>query len=94
MAHPCFQCGGECYCHGDIDDVIVCHTPANCNGCGCEEFFGHVDDIEFDDDDDYDEDDDFEDAFEECDECDGHSACRDFGCAIKLGLGHLIHPPL
>lgn len=25
-----------------------------------------------------------EDDFEECDECDGHDACRDFGCEEKL----------
>lgn len=38
MAHPCIFCGSECYCHGDIDDVIVSKTPKNCDGCGCEEF--------------------------------------------------------
>lgn len=37
MAHPCFNCGSECYCHGDIDDVIVSKTPINCNGCGCDD---------------------------------------------------------
>lgn len=35
MAHPCFSCGSECYCHGDIDDIIVSKTPANCDSCGC-----------------------------------------------------------
>jgi hypothetical protein len=37
MAHPCLSCGSECYCHGDIDDVIVSHTPNGCTGCGCED---------------------------------------------------------
>ncbi len=32
--------------------------------------------------------------FQSCDDCDGHDACKDYGCAIKLGLGHLVHPPL
>jgi hypothetical protein len=31
---------------------------------------------------DYNDDDDFE----PCSECDGHDACRDFGCAIKAGI--------
>lgn len=37
MAHPCCICGGECYCHGDWDDVITSHTPKNCESCGCED---------------------------------------------------------
>lgn len=37
MAHPCFNCGSECECHGDIDDGIVSKTPKGCNGCGCVE---------------------------------------------------------
>jgi hypothetical protein len=36
MAHPCFECGSECYCHGDIDDAVVSRTPKNCSGCGCD----------------------------------------------------------
>ena len=31
-----------------------------------------------------------EDDFQECSECDGHDACRNFGCAIMLGLGHMV----
>jgi hypothetical protein len=31
-----------------------------------------------------------EDNFEPCAECDGHDACRDFGCAVRLGLEHMI----
>lgn len=77
MAHPCCMCGSECYCHGDIDDVIVSKTPKNCEGCGCEEFW--------DGDDDFDEED-----FIACDKCDGHDACADFGCAFELGVGHLV----
>jgi len=42
----------------------------------------------FEPDDDYFLDD--EDDFVECDKCDGHDACRDFGCAFKLGLGHMV----
>lgn len=37
MAHPCYDCGSECYCHGDIDDVVVSKTPKNCGGCGCDD---------------------------------------------------------
>ncbi|MFO0451355.1 MAG: hypothetical protein ACK52I_22320 [Pseudomonadota bacterium] len=32
--------------------------------------------------------------FTPCSECDGHDACQDFGCAIELGLGHLINRDL
>jgi len=35
-------------------------------------------------------DDDFEDDFQQCSSCDGHDACRDFGCAHKLGLGNMV----
>jgi predicted nucleic acid-binding Zn-ribbon protein len=38
MAHPCIHCGGECYCSGSWDDIIVDHTPKSCKGCGCESF--------------------------------------------------------
>jgi hypothetical protein len=51
MAHPCFECGGECYCNGDIDDVIVSKTPKYCEGCGCSEFWdGEDDDDEWEED--------------------------------------------
>lgn len=39
MAHPCCMCGGECYCHGDIDDTIASKTPSDCETCGCEDFY-------------------------------------------------------
>lgn len=39
-------------------------------------------------------DNDDEDGFQPCADCDGHDACRDFGCAIKLGLGHMVQTPL
>jgi len=29
-----------------------------------------------------------------CDGCDGHDACRDFGCAFKLGLGNMVKDSL
>lgn len=35
-----------------------------------------------------------EDNFQPCEQCDGHDACRDFGCAFKLGLGHMVQQPL
>ncbi len=35
MAHECCSCGGDCYCHGDIDDCIVSLTPTDCRTCGC-----------------------------------------------------------
>lgn len=38
MAHPCFNCGSECYCNGSIDDAVVDLTPKNCEGCdSCQE---------------------------------------------------------
>lgn len=82
MAHPCFECGSECYCHGNIDDVIVSKTPSNCKGCGCE--LDNYDDWG-DDDWDYWGDDDW-DYFICCDNCDLLDACADFGCAIKTGV--------
>lgn len=39
MAHPCINCGDECFCHGDISDSIDSLTPHNCDGCGCEDEF-------------------------------------------------------
>ncbi len=35
MAHPCCCCGGECHCHGDVDDCVVSLTPTDCRTCGC-----------------------------------------------------------
>jgi len=87
MAHPCFQCGSECYCHGDIDDVIVSKTPKNCEGCGCGEFWDADQEEDYGAWPDYEED---EDDFEPCSRCDGHPACADFGCAFEHGLGHLV----
>lgn len=34
-----------------------------------------------------------EDRFTPCSNCDGHEACEDFGCAFKLGVGHLVKQP-
>lgn len=51
MAHPCCLCGSECYCSGDIDDVIVSHTPKGCISCGCEDDdHSEYEDVEDDDD--------------------------------------------
>lgn len=75
MAHPCINCGSECYCCGDIDDAIVSRTPRKCEGCGCED--DRNDDDDFDDDDS---------DFQPCDQCDLPDACDDFGCAIKSGI--------
>jgi hypothetical protein len=58
MAHPCFDCGGECYCNGDIDDCIVSKTPGNCEGCGCDQFMSEGR-----------EDDDHDDDFDYCSGC-------------------------
>lgn len=82
MAHPCFSCGSECCCHGDIDDVIVSKTPRDCDGCGCDEFSDEDEDYLDDDDDEY--------EFSPCSQCDGHPACEDHGCAYELGLGKLV----
>lgn len=35
-----------------------------------------------------------DDEFQPCNDCDGHDACADFGCAIKSGLGNLLQKPL
>lgn len=51
MAHPCCICGSECYCHGDIDDVIVSNTPKNCESCGCDDDSHNDDDSDIEDDD-------------------------------------------
>jgi hypothetical protein len=45
MAHPCIYCGSECYCNGDIDDIIVSKTPKQCEGCGCQDDIG-IDDLD------------------------------------------------
>ena len=50
MAHPCWACGSECYCNGDIDDVIVSKTPKSCDGCGCQDDEEIEDDYELYDD--------------------------------------------
>ncbi len=84
MAHPCFECGGECYCSGDIDDIIVAKTPRSCEGCGCWELLNQEKEDWGDDDDDE------EDDFIPCSRCDGHPACEDFGCAFEHGLGHIV----
>lgn len=75
MAHSCFECGSECFCHGDIDDVIVSKTPGNCEGCGCMDDEKINDEWISDDSD-----------FQQCDNCDLPDACEDFGCAIKSGI--------
>lgn len=51
--HNCINCGGACYCHGDIDDCQVEteeYAYMHCTGCGC-----HEDDDAFELDDDEDE---------------------------------------
>ena len=50
MAHPCYECGGECDCNGDWDDVIVSYTPKNCEGCGCSDLFNEHDNWDEDED--------------------------------------------
>lgn len=38
MAHECINCGGDCFCSGDINDCLVSITPSNCkSSCGCED---------------------------------------------------------
>lgn len=62
MAHPCCICGGECYCSGSWDDVIVDLTPKGCESCEyCQESIEardalYDDDDSFDDNDYFDED--------------------------------------
>lgn len=76
MAHPCIDCGSECYCNGDIDDAMVSKTPKRCEGCGCEDNFDDEHDDEHDD----------ENDFQPCANCDLPDACDDFGCAIESGV--------
>lgn len=33
MAHECIECGGDCYCGGDLDDCHTHYTPDDCTGC-------------------------------------------------------------
>lgn len=79
MAHPCFYCGSECYCCGDIDDCVVPLTPKRCESCGCED---DRDDERDDGDDDAwpedEEDDDLidSDAVFACDDCGQHFSYR------------------
>lgn len=70
MAHPCFNCGNECYCHGDVDDVITCNTPAECDGCGCC--------MNDDEEDDYEVEDELEDGIPAapCNICKDFEACQ------------------
>lgn len=48
MAHMCCECGSECYCNGDIDDVVTTTTHINCRGCGCDIGFDDNEDDDWD----------------------------------------------
>ena len=90
MAHPCISCGSECYCSGDIDDIIVSHTPMSCVGC---DWCGDVDDDYFHD---YEEDDDAHPGFgcmdyalggghgcdTQCEACQQHVKENTFECKV------------
>src|SRR5688572_5387398 len=58
MAHECPDCGMQCHCGGDIDDLLL-NVERYVNRCT------HCEDDRFDDYDDFDEDDD------RCDRCCG-----------------------
>ncbi len=80
--NACPECGGLLLADDDDDDFTLNPTPDNyfCPGCG---WHSGEDDGSLDEDDN---------AFQFCSNCDGHDACADFGCAIKMGLGHLVQP--
>lgn len=77
MAHECPDCGVTCHCGGDIDDINFGEGEA-CEHC-FDRLYGEKDE-------EYEE----EDDFTPCNRCDGHDACRDFGCAIDLGIGKMV----
>jgi len=52
MAHTCPECGSQCYCNGDIDDLLL-DNDEDVEACTC-----CVDDYSDADDDDYDPEDD------------------------------------
>lgn len=60
---------------------VIENTPINLG----DGILSQIEDSDIDDDD-----------FDPCSDCDGHDACRDFGCAFKAGLGHLVKndPPI
>lgn len=48
--HECPRCGQACYCHGDIDDIVVEteeYSSENCT-CECEDMFDDDHDDECD----------------------------------------------
>lgn len=68
--------------YDDDDDVDEDHYEQTCTGCGgviADDYSTCI--CEVDD----------EIEFTACDNCDGHPACEDFGCAIALGIK--IKPP-
>lgn len=93
----CENCGAKTQRCGTAPDgkkICCAHCMFHPLGCRCKwGEYGVAEDTDwaglnefrndFDDDDD----------FEQCSDCDGHDACRDFGCAIKHGLGHLVQLP-
>lgn len=52
MAHDCPECGQQCYCNGDIDDINM----GECDECICCMNKEHDDDDEYEDDEDWYED--------------------------------------
>lgn len=51
--HDCADCGGACYCHGDIDDCQVEteeYSYMHCEGCGCDDDEDYEDDFYEDED--------------------------------------------
>lgn len=77
----CPHCEGLLIEDDGSDDFLVEGVYGYyCPGCGWSS-------------DDADEEDDLNnlpDDFTPCVKCDGHDACADFGCAIQMGLGHLV----
>jgi hypothetical protein len=59
MAHECVFCGSDCYCCGDIDDIVCTQTPKSCRGCQGDFCESREDDFDDEDEDEYDWDDDF-----------------------------------
>lgn len=72
MAHDCPECGMQCHCNGDIDDINFGESD-ECKCC-IDKLYGDNDE------------EDYEDDFDCCDNCDLPDACADFGCAISSGI--------
>lgn len=97
----CDNCGAlveKCGTASDGKNYCCIHCCFNPLGCRCQygeygvaetEDWGALNGC-YDDDEARYFDDDEGPHFEPCSRCDGHDACRDFGCAFKHWLGNMV----